>query len=63
MTPGGTLLVRNADVLVTMEGQRREIRGGGLDGRVVVEDGRLGPVDLGSLVERHNRIARRLVAG
>jgi len=33
-----TLLVRNADVLVTMDEQRREIRGGGLfaaDGRVV----------------------------
>jgi 8-oxoguanine deaminase len=27
---GGTLLVRNADVLVTMDGERREIRGGGL---------------------------------
>jgi cytosine/adenosine deaminase-related metal-dependent hydrolase len=27
---GGTLLVRNADVLVTMDGGRREIRGGGL---------------------------------
>jgi 8-oxoguanine deaminase len=26
----GTLLVRNADVLVTMDGRRREIRGGGL---------------------------------
>jgi cytosine/adenosine deaminase-related metal-dependent hydrolase len=26
----GTLLVRNADVLVTMDGERREIRGGGL---------------------------------
>ncbi len=34
MSPGGapprTLLVRNADVLVTMDGERREIRGGGL---------------------------------
>ena len=29
-TPPRTLLVRNADVLVTMDGQRREIRGGGL---------------------------------
>jgi 8-oxoguanine deaminase len=34
MTAGGsagtTLLIRNADVLVTMDGERREIRGGGL---------------------------------
>jgi cytosine/adenosine deaminase-related metal-dependent hydrolase len=29
-TTPGTLLVRNADVLVTMDGNRREIRGGGL---------------------------------
>ena len=28
--PARTLLVRNADVLVTMDGQRRELRGGGL---------------------------------
>jgi 8-oxoguanine deaminase len=28
-TPGRSLLVRNADMLVTMDGQRREIRGGG----------------------------------
>jgi cytosine/adenosine deaminase-related metal-dependent hydrolase len=28
--PPRTLLVRNADVLVTMDGRRREIRGGGL---------------------------------
>jgi len=34
MSPAGprprTLLVRNADVLVTMDGKRREIPGGGL---------------------------------
>ena len=30
MSPAGTLLVRNADVLVTMDGGRREIPGGGL---------------------------------
>ena len=42
MIPAGaaspTLLVRNADVLVTMDGRRREIRGGGLfaeGGRIV----------------------------
>jgi 8-oxoguanine deaminase len=34
---GRTLLVRNADVLVTMDGTRREIRGGGL----YVEDNRI----------------------
>nr|WP_043201125.1 8-oxoguanine deaminase [Paraburkholderia acidipaludis] len=34
---GKTLLVRNADVLVTMDGARREIRGGGL----YVEDNRI----------------------
>ncbi|MFP6559157.1 8-oxoguanine deaminase [Paraburkholderia sp. B3] len=34
---GRTLLVRNADVLVTMDGARREIRGGGL----YVEDNRI----------------------
>ncbi len=34
---GRTLLVKNADVLVTMDGQRREIRGGGL----YVEDNRI----------------------
>ena len=28
--PGPTLLARNADVVVTMDGRRREIRGGGL---------------------------------
>ncbi len=33
-----------------------------INGRVVVEDGRLLTVELGPLVERHNRIARKLVA-
>ncbi len=32
-----------------------------VNGRVVVEDGRLTTVDLGPVVERHNRIARRMV--
>ncbi|MDQ2987920.1 MAG: amidohydrolase family protein, partial [Pseudomonadota bacterium] len=32
-----------------------------IDGRVVVEDGRLVGVDLGPLVERHNRISRGLL--
>ncbi|HHN94072.1 MAG TPA: 8-oxoguanine deaminase, partial [Anaerolineae bacterium] len=32
-----------------------------VNGRVVVEDGHLLTVDLGPLVERHNRIARQLV--
>jgi cytosine/adenosine deaminase-related metal-dependent hydrolase len=32
-----------------------------IDGRVVVEDGRLAGVDLGPLVERHNAIARRML--
>ena len=50
-SPGRTLPVRNADVLVTM------------DGRAVIEGGHLCPVDLGSLVGRHNRLARTLVAG
>jgi len=44
MTPPGargpTLLVRNADVLVTMDGSRREIRGGGL----FAEGGRIAQV-------------------
>jgi 8-oxoguanine deaminase len=34
-----------------------------IDGRVVVREGRLATVDAGPLVERHNRLARRLVAG
>jgi len=34
-----------------------------INGRVVVEDGQLLTVDLGPLVERHNRIARELVNG
>ena len=91
MTPAGgtgpTLLVRNADVLVTMDGERREIRGadlaGGLhdpvaalvlcapqraswvavNGRVVVEEGRIATVDMGLVLERHNRLARELVGG
>ena len=34
-----------------------------INGRAVVEDGRLRPVDLPSVIERHNRLSRRLVAG
>jgi cytosine/adenosine deaminase-related metal-dependent hydrolase len=34
-----------------------------IQGRMVVEDGRLLTVDLGPVVERHNRIAREMVAG
>lgn len=33
-----------------------------VDGRVVVRDGRLTTVDLGPLVERHNRLAMDLAA-
>ena len=56
MTPGGprprTLLVRNADVLVTMDGSRREIRGGGLfaEGNRIVSVG--GPSELPSTADR-----------
>ena len=34
-----------------------------INGRVVVKDGRLLTVDLGPVIERHNRIARELVLG
>ncbi|MFW5941704.1 MAG: 8-oxoguanine deaminase [Chloroflexota bacterium] len=34
-----------------------------INGRVVVEDGELRTVELGSLVERHDRISRALIAG
>jgi len=34
-----------------------------INGRVVVEDGHLLTVDLGPVIERHNRIARDLVTG
>ena len=34
-----------------------------VNGRVVVENGRLRSIDLGSLIERHNRLSRMLVAG
>jgi cytosine/adenosine deaminase-related metal-dependent hydrolase len=34
-----------------------------INGKVVVEDGRLLTVDLGPVIERHNRLARQLVAG
>ena len=34
-----------------------------VNGRVVVREGRLVPLDLGPLVERHNRLARQLVDG
>ena len=34
-----------------------------INGRVVVEDGHLLTVDLGPVIERHNRIARELVTG
>jgi cytosine/adenosine deaminase-related metal-dependent hydrolase len=34
-----------------------------VDGRVVVRDGRLATVEIGPLIERHNRLARRLVDG
>jgi len=34
-----------------------------IDGRVVVEGGRLATVDLGPVLERHNRLARKLVSG
>jgi 8-oxoguanine deaminase len=32
-----------------------------INGRVVVEDGHLLTVDLGPVIERHNRISRELV--
>jgi hypothetical protein len=32
-----------------------------INGKVVVEDGGLLTVDLGSVIERHNRIARELL--
>ena len=34
-----------------------------IDGRLVVEDGRLATVELRPLLERHNRLARELVSG
>lgn len=34
-----------------------------INGRVVIEDGKLLTVDLGPLIERHNRIAREIVSG
>jgi len=34
-----------------------------INGNVVVEDGRLLTVDLGPVIERHNRLARQIVAG
>jgi hypothetical protein len=34
-----------------------------INGRVVVEEGRLRTVDLPSVIERHNRLSRTLVAG
>jgi cytosine/adenosine deaminase-related metal-dependent hydrolase len=34
-----------------------------IDGRVVVEQGRLTTIDLGRVLERHNRLARQLIAG
>ena len=34
-----------------------------INGRVVIEDGRLLTVDLGPVIERHNRISRDLVEG
>ena len=34
-----------------------------VNGRVVVREGRLSTVDLGPLIERHNRLARQLAAG
>ncbi|HEY4990255.1 MAG TPA: 8-oxoguanine deaminase, partial [Opitutaceae bacterium] len=34
-----------------------------INGRVVVEEGRLTTVDLGKVLERHNRLSRKLVAG
>jgi len=34
-----------------------------IDGRVVVEDGRLRTIELGPVLERHNRLARSLVSG
>jgi cytosine/adenosine deaminase-related metal-dependent hydrolase len=34
-----------------------------IDGRVVVEEGRLSTIPLGRILERHNQLARQLVAG
>ncbi len=34
-----------------------------INGRVVVEHGRLATIDLGPVLERHNRLARELVSG
>ncbi|MFX8668512.1 amidohydrolase, partial [Acinetobacter baumannii] len=34
-----------------------------INGRVVVRDGQLGTIDLPRVIERHNRLATRLVGG
>jgi cytosine/adenosine deaminase-related metal-dependent hydrolase len=57
----GTLLVRNADVLVTMDGRRREIRGGGLfaQGNRIAAVG--GPSDLPASADRVLDLAGHVV--
>lgn len=34
-----------------------------IDGRIVVEEGRIATIDMGPVLERHNRLARELVSG
>jgi 8-oxoguanine deaminase len=58
-----TLLVKNADVLVTVDAARQEIRNGGLfvsGNRIVVKDGRLTTAKLPRISETQNRLARAL---
>ena len=60
-----TMLVKNADVLVTMDAARREIlcapAGVVIDGKIVVKEARLTTVDVPVLIAARNRLARALV--
>ena len=54
----GTPLAKNADVLVTMGGRRRELRTAGLFAR----DGEIVTLDMAPVIREHNRNAARLAA-
>jgi hypothetical protein len=59
-----TLPARNADVLITMDGGRREPRNAGLyaeNGKPVVRDGEIVTLDMKPVIATHNRSAAKLL--
>src|SRR5258708_240879 len=60
-----TLLAKNAEVLVTMDSRRRELKNAGtvIDGKVMVKDCEIVTMDIWPVVATHNRCAALLAEG